>query len=239
MKKITVIIPCAGKGTRLGLPFSKELFSIERNKCLIDYTFDLFTSYKREEVHFVVTINETKTDIIKYLSKYKHKFNISFTFLNPHESELPGSIWSAKHLFGEYNLVLLPDTIIQLKHGADIIDIVHKNLELTYLSFFYKNETSHEILKGGGALHVINNEVRDYEDKPQTNISRFNAHWCGLAFKQEAFDTFFNTFKCFYESGCNLPCIAETIIYKAKAIEVDSYSDLGTWENIYNFMQHS
>ena len=184
-------------------------------------------------MQFVVTLDETKTDIIKYLSKYKHKFNISFTFFNPLESELPGSLRSAEHLFGEYNLVLLPDTIIQLKQGTDIIDIVYKNLNISQLSFFYKSETSYEILKAGGALNVIDSQVYDYVDKPQINLERFNAHWCALAFKQEIFDTFFKVFKCFYEPNCVLPCISETIIYKATAIEVDNFIDLGTWDNIY------
>ena len=33
---ITVILPCAGEGTRLSLPYPKEVHSIEKNKSLID-----------------------------------------------------------------------------------------------------------------------------------------------------------------------------------------------------------
>ena len=107
MSNLTVILPCAGEGTRLSLPYPKEVHSIEKNKSLIDYSFDLFSNYGRRDVEFVITLNENKTELVKYLSRYKSRFNISFTFFNPAETEYTGSIKSAKHLFGEKNLVLL------------------------------------------------------------------------------------------------------------------------------------
>jgi len=147
MPNLTVILPCAGEGSRLSLPFSKEVFSLEKNKSLIDYTFDLFSNYGRKDVEFVVTINEHKTDLVKYLSRYKHRFNISFTYFNPSETEYTGSIKSAKHLFGEKNLVLLPDTFLRLKTSQDILDLVSKSLNETGFTFFYKKEESPEMLR--------------------------------------------------------------------------------------------
>ena len=67
---ITVILPCAGEGTRLSLPYPKEIHSIEKSKSLIDYSFDLFSNYGRRDVQFIVTLTEDKTDIIRYLSRY-------------------------------------------------------------------------------------------------------------------------------------------------------------------------
>ena len=171
MSKLTVILPCAGEGTRLSLPYPKEIFSIEKHKSLIDYTFDLFSNYGRKDVDFVITINENKTEIIKYLSRYKHRFNISFTFFNPSETEYTGSIKSAKHLFGEKNLVLLPDTYLRLKKTEDIIELISNSLNETGFTFFYKKDKSHEMLRTKGALNISEeNMVLDYEDKPQDNI---------------------------------------------------------------------
>ena len=73
-------------------------------------------------MQFIVTLTEDKTDIIRYLSRYKSRFNISFTFFNPKETEYTGSIKSAKHLFGEKNIVLLPDTYLKLKESDDFIE---------------------------------------------------------------------------------------------------------------------
>ena len=79
-KKLTVIMPAAGKGSRLGLPYPKEIMHLEEDKALIDYSFDFFKNKSKEEVEFVIVINEHKTDIVKYLSKYKDRFKISFTY---------------------------------------------------------------------------------------------------------------------------------------------------------------
>ena len=37
MTKLTVILPCAGQGTRLDLSYPKEIHSIEKSKSLIDF----------------------------------------------------------------------------------------------------------------------------------------------------------------------------------------------------------
>ena len=58
MKKLTVIMPAAGKGTRLNLPYPKEIMRFDKDKALIDNSFDLFKESLRDEIHFVIIINE-------------------------------------------------------------------------------------------------------------------------------------------------------------------------------------
>ena len=212
---ITVILPCAGEGTRLSLPYPKEIHSIEKNKSLIDYSFDLFSNYGRRDVQFIVTLTEDKTDIIRYLSRYKSRFNISFTFFNPKETEYTGSIKSAKHLFGEKNIVLLPDTYLKLK------------------------ESDGNMLRTKGSLSIDNdNLVEEYEDKPQEDLKRFNSFWTAFAFRKRVFDTCIEFME---KSTLNHRLldneIRNTPIYKSKAIEVKEYIDLGTWEQIYKFIK--
>lgn len=236
---ITVILPCAGEGTRLSLPYPKEIHSIEKNKSLIDYSFDLFSNYGRRDVQFVITLTEDKTDIIKYLSRYKHRFNISFTFFNPAETEYTGSIKSAKHLFGEKNIVLLPDTYLKLKHSDDIIDLVNNSLNETGFTFFFKREKSESMLRTKGSLYIDdNNLVQEYEDKPQENTNRFNAFWTAFAFRKRVFD---NCIEFMEKSTLNHRLldneICNTPIYKSKAIEVENYVDLGTWDQIYKWIE--
>ena len=92
MTKLTVILPAAGKGTRLNLPYPKEILRLDKHTALIDNSFDLFKGSHRDDVEFVVVINENKTEIVKYLAKYKAQYNISFTFQNPDELEYTGAI---------------------------------------------------------------------------------------------------------------------------------------------------
>lgn len=39
MSRLTVILPCAGEGSRLSLPYSKEVFSIEKK--MVDFDKNL------------------------------------------------------------------------------------------------------------------------------------------------------------------------------------------------------
>lgn len=239
MSNLTVILPCAGEGSRLYLPYPKEIHSIEKNKSLIDYSFDLFSNYGRRDVEFVVTLNEKKTELIKYLSRYKNRFDISFTFFNPTETEYTGSIKSARHLFGEKNLVLLPDTFLKLKSSQDIMTLVNDSLNETGFTFFFKRETDSDMLKTKGSLLIDKDFlVQEYEDKPQENFDRFNAFWTAFAFRKRVFD---NCIEFMEKSTLNhrllVGEIQNTPIYKSKAIEVDDYVDLGTWDQIYKWIK--
>ena len=54
---------------------------------------------------------------------------------------------------GEYNLVLLPDTLMKLKQG-DLYEEVMKSLFETGFVFLYKKEKNAEMLKTKGALYI-------------------------------------------------------------------------------------
>jgi len=238
MSKLTVILPAAGKGTRLNLPYPKEIMKYEERKVLIDNGFDFFLDYGRKDVEFVVVINEHKLELVNYLSKYKDKFNISFTFQNPNEYEYTGAIKSARSLFGEHNVVLLPDTIMKLRPGKDLFTLVDNSLLETGFTFLYKKENNKDMLKTKGALFV-NDEgnVIDYEDKPQENLDRYNAFWCAFAFRKRTFDVCMNFME---KSTLNLKRlddeITNTPIFGSKGIEVLDYVDLGTWSEIRKLM---
>ena len=234
MSKLTVILPAAGTGSRLNLPYPKEILRVDKEKALIDNSFDLFEDLGRDDVEFVVVINEEKTEIIKYLSKYKSKYNISFTYQNPKELEYTGAIKSAKHLFGENNIVLLPDTVLTLPDGINLAHEVHAHLEDKSFAFLFKPDTNENMLNTKGCLQLDTNQrVLDYEDKPTQNMGRFNGYWCAFAFKKDVFD---ECIEFMEQSTLKIKkpktVIKQTKIFGSKAIRVEDYKDLGTWEEI-------
>jgi UTP-glucose-1-phosphate uridylyltransferase len=241
MSKLTVIIPAAGKGSRLRLPYSKEIHRVSEDTSLIDFTFNFFKDYGRKDVEFVVVINESKLDVADYLCKYKDKFNISFTFQNPNEKEYTGAIKSAKHLFGEHNVVLLPDTLMKLSLGVDLFTSIENSLIETGFSFFYKKELDASMLKTKGALYINEkNIIEMYEDKPQEKLERFNAFWCSFAFRKRAFDqsiTFME--KSTLRQRVLVEEIKNTPLYLSKGIEVEDYIDLGTWHELNRFIKNA
>mgnify|MGYP006089889675 FL=1 len=234
MNKLTVILPAAGKGSRLNLPYPKEILRVDKEKALIDNSFDLFKGLGRDDVEFIVVINEEKSEIIKYLSKYKSQYNVSFTYQNPNELEYTGAIKSAKHLFGENNIVLLPDTVLTLPAGVNLANEVLEHLEDKRFAFLFKSETNEKMLNTKGCLQLDSDKrVLDYEDKPTQNMSRFNGYWCAFAFKKNVFDeciTFMEQSTLKLENSKTV--IGQTSIFGSKAIQVEDYKDLGTWEEI-------
>ena len=240
MSNLKVILPAAGKGSRLNLPYPKEILRLNNDDALIDYSFNFFRDYGRKDVEFIIVINENKTEVIEYLSKYKDRFNISFTFQNPNEHEYTGAIKSAKHLFGEHNLVLLPDTIMTLHSNQNLYDLVQSALTETGFTFLYKKEQDQNILKTKGCVHVDQNSIVTlYEDKPETNLSQYNAFWCGFAFRKRTFDMCMQYME---KSTLKLKIdhneIQRTPIYLSKAIQVEDYVDLGTWKEIRRLLQN-
>ena len=234
MGKLTVILPAAGKGKRLNLPYPKEILRLDNEKALIDNSFDLFSGLSRDDVEFVVIINEDKTEIVKYLAKYKNRFNISFTFQDPNELEYTGAIKSAKHLFGKINLVLLPDTILTLPKNFDLISQLTESLQSTGFTFLFKKENDHAMLRTKGCLKLSKDMlVIDYEDKPQRDLSRFDGYWCAFAFHKDVFDI---TMDFMEKSTLRLEKlnlrIENTNIINSKVIPVVEYKDLGTWDEI-------
>ena len=235
---LTVIMPAAGKGSRLSLPYPKEIYNIDREKALIDFSFDHFKNYGRDEVQFAIIINENKTEIIKYLAKYKDRYNISFTYQNPNELEYTGAIKSAQHLFTGANVVLLPDSILKLKAGDDLYYKVKTTLPGSGFCFFYKKETDHNMLKTKGAIHQEDGLVTLYEDKPKHCLDRFNAFWCAFAFTGSKFDQIISYMeKSTNGQDAHFEDMKSTAIYNSKGIEVEDYLDLGTWDELRRFIQ--
>ena len=233
MSKLTVILPAAGKGTRLNLPYPKEILRINNDEALIDNSFNFFRDYGRKDVEFVVVINENKTELIAYLAKYKDRYNISFVFQNPNEKEYTGAIKSASHVFGEYNLVLLPDTIMKLKDNADLFELVKNCLTETGFTFLYKESLDKDLLTTKGALTVEKSIIKNYTDKPKTNLKNYNAFWCAFAFRKRTFKQCISFMeKSTLGHAVNDKEIKDTPIYNSKGISVDDYIDLGTWQEI-------
>ena len=232
--KLTIILPAAGKGARLNLPYPKEIYQIERGKALIDFSFDLFSNVKKERLHFIIIINEKKTDIVKYLAKYKERFYISLVYQNPKELEYTGAIKSAKYLFSDRNLVLLPDTKIELPSNLILFDEIHEMLKRNNCAFLFKKETCKKILKTKGSLMVNHqSKIKAYEDKPTKNFLKFNGYWCGFAFKKKIFEGLISFMeKSTLKSKKITPRIDQSPMYNSPVIEVKDFKDYGTWDSI-------
>ena len=123
--------------------------------------------------------------------------------------------------------------------SQDIVNLVSDSLNETGFTFFYKKVKEHKMLRTKGSLSIDdNNLVQEYEDKPQEDLNKFNAFWTAFAFRKRVFDNCIEFMeKSTLKHRLLVGEIKNTNIYKSKAIEVEDYIDLGTWEQIYKFNQ--
>ena len=87
------LIPAAGKGVRLGLPYPKELYPVIRNnhyKPISQFVLNNMTAAGMQHVVFV--INETKHQLVGFFGD-GHRFgcNISYVVQEPESGRAKGS----------------------------------------------------------------------------------------------------------------------------------------------------
>lgn len=117
------LIPAAGKGVRLGLPYPKELYPIIRNnryKPISQYVVENLTASGAKDIVFV--INEAKHQLIGYFGSGR-RFDCQFSYVvqeasgDSETSTSPGlahALDSAYHLIrGKTVLFGMADTIMQ------------------------------------------------------------------------------------------------------------------------------
>ena len=132
------LIPAAGKGVRLGLPYPKELYPVIRNnhyKPIAQFVVDNLTNSGARHVVFVV--NETKHQLIGYFGN-GHRFgcNISYVVQEPAQSQskstspgLAHALDSAYHLtqgktvfFGMADTIMQPQDLFAQAHRAASVE---------------------------------------------------------------------------------------------------------------------
>src|SRR4029079_16258576 len=97
--KLNVIVPCAGKGTRLGLPYPKEVHLVAANTALIDLTFGQLDEHRDEIDSVTVVLAPEKGELVSYLARWAGHFHIRYCYFNPAYHEWAGSILSSEPEF--------------------------------------------------------------------------------------------------------------------------------------------
>jgi glucose-1-phosphate thymidylyltransferase len=144
-EKLIGLLPAAGLGSRLNLPFPKELYpTIESQKYKPVARYMVENLIKAGVKHIIFVINETKHQLIKYFGSGEC-FNCNFTYVvqdytSPGQSTSPGladALVSSYHLIkGKTVLFGMPDTIMYPKNSFQKgLEILESNGEVTLCLF--------------------------------------------------------------------------------------------------------
>ncbi len=237
MKEITFIIPCAGKGSRLGAPWPKELFVIDKNISLIDVYFDHIKQFKNN-CQVVIIISEEKMELVKYLSKYKEDFDIIFCYQKPQFKELGGAIKSAENYLSKKNILLLPDLLLSDKFIELKMQMYIDNLDRDNIAYLIKEEKNLETLaKLGNVLINDNNIITEVVDKPTIDTIKeknYQHYWCSFGFTDKIKEQFLKEFD---DLISKIPLNKNNCLIGGTAVYIDNAIDLGIWTNIHKYFK--
>jgi len=241
------LIPAAGKGSRLSLPFPKELFPIvveNRYNPIAKYALDCLSAVDINQIVFI--INESKHALMGYFGNgNKFGFHISYVIQEPdqtdHKSKSPGlanALDSAYHLSKDKIVFFcMPDTIIspanvfvQAKQNAPI------ESDVILCLFPTSNPQKYGMVEYNSSLQVIK-----VIDKPyKTDLS----YMWGCIIWTPPFTTFLHT-AVSKKGQCDFAVILNEAIMSGFNISVEifnngKYYDIGTYSEItdvYRYLQ--
>ncbi|MCK4667135.1 NTP transferase domain-containing protein [Candidatus Dependentiae bacterium] len=179
MEELIGLIPAAGKGVRLGLPYPKELFPIIHDNKYKPVSQYIFESMLEAEIkHVVLVINETKHQLIRYFgSGQRFNTNISYAVQESRnendDSTSPGladALNSAYHLVkGKTVCFGMADTIISPKDlFKKMLEKSNKDDDLILGLFPTKTPEKFGMIKLDD-----NNKIVSIVDKPEKTELKF------------------------------------------------------------------
>ncbi len=235
LRPITFIIPCAGKGTRLSVPMSKELFPIDYDKTLIDCVFSNLQNFKLGS-QIVIIISKEKTELIKYLSKYADDFKIYFVYQDSRKENLIGAIQSVEDLFSKKNILILPDILlfdnnIQYKIEQYIESLDNYDVDLALLDYCENDINKRKKL--GNIEYNDNEEIISIVDKPSDetlNTLLLKYCWVSIGFTDKNLELFYRFFQRIQMKNEKFDLKYHKII--VASVHVDNALDMGVWENV-------
>lgn len=235
--EVVGLIPAAGKGLRLGLPYPKELYPIIRNnryKPVVQHTLENMTAAGISHVVFV--INETKHQLLGYFGDGR-RFNchISYVVQEQEGQDEDASPGLSQALDAGYHLTQgktvafgMADTIIQpvdafghmmraLRPGDDVV-----------LALFETDEP-----EKFGMVDWTDGLVRRIIDKPETTDL---CYMWGCILWRPSFTDYLHT--CLQRghptdfAAVMNEAIEEGLVFRGLSFEQGVYIDLGTYEAI-------
>ena len=224
------IIPAGGTGTRLGLPFPKELFNIgdEEYYPVVRFSLNCMATAGCEE--FILIVNETKAELVQYASKWCYQKGAILHVVYNEEGKkgYARGLLDVKNLvrqrYPERLLFCLPDSVYENEHA--FCDLLENGGSCVLGAFHVGNDVRVDRIHGG-KLHT----KTVFEQCPSRLMwGILNLH-CGY-YEQMVSDL---------ESHSECIEIGEVINRLGDVSHVDLHSryyDLGTWPKVSEFFDN-
>ncbi|MEV6823870.1 hypothetical protein [Amycolatopsis sp. NPDC051102] len=177
---VSIILPCAGFGTRFGAPYSKELHCLAPGVTVLDRSLEAAVELVKSglDVRVVVVFGTHKLDTVKYLARYAGTFQLVFVYQDGEtEPGLDGAIRCALPMTQGPVALVLPDIVV-----SDVGSLLAalRETKVAGWSVVAARERDPGVLRQMGALTVNGTDgtvtVEAAAEKP-ADPAGFNALW--------------------------------------------------------------
>jgi hypothetical protein len=184
--EVSIILPCAGRGTRFAAAYAKELHHTGPAGSLVERALAPFLSWAveaRKTVRLVVPISPDRGPTIAHLNRFADRAEIVFTLPTPrHEDTFAGSVLAGCSLAVGWTVLVLPDQYFGFENGDPTVALLARESSDRMALLAARLEGPN--LLDEGALEVRasahGSRVIRAKEKP-TDTSGFNAAWVAVA----------------------------------------------------------
>jgi hypothetical protein len=169
-----VILPCAGGGSRLGLPFPKELAPLGPGRVVIDSCLDLIAAMPRPSV--IVLEDGTRELTAAHIRSRLPGIQVALVRQDPGARDMPDAVLRLAPLLQAVSFLLLPDALYEC--SADLYGQMLAAMDETGFCFAAAKTPD---LARLGALRTQDGQVVAYEDKPGFP-GAYDCAWGALGF---------------------------------------------------------
>jgi hypothetical protein len=180
---VSIILPCAGVGSRFGAPYPKELHCLAPGVTVLDRSLEAAVELVESglTVRVVVVFSPHKLDTVRYLARYSEIFQIVFVYQDESfEPALDGAIRSALPMTEGPVALILPDIVVSGAGSAGVLRTALQRTEAAGWTAVAVDERDPGTLQQMGALTVAERDgvvtVEAAAEKP-ADPSGYNACW--------------------------------------------------------------
>ncbi len=180
---VSIILPCAGVGSRFGAPYPKELHCLAPGVTVLDRSLETAVELAGSglTVRVVVVFRPHKLDTVRYLARYAGIFQLVFVYQD--ESFAPaldGAIRSALPMTAGPVVLMLPDIVVSGAGSAGVLLTALQRTASAGWAAVAVEERDPETLRQMGALTVAERDgtvtVEAAAEKP-ADPAGYNACW--------------------------------------------------------------
>jgi hypothetical protein len=220
-----VILPCAGEGSRLGLPFPKELAPLGESRLVIDSCLDMIRNSSLS-IRIILLENGRREQTARYIRRKLPGISLAMIRQDPSADSMPAAVQALKPWLANVNIILLPDVIYE-PYGSPLAEIA-SHTEASGCCFGAAKMHPDDLRRLGALKTTPDARVLAYEDKPHLP-GGYDSAWGILGFSGDSRGMEM-LYQVQHSTRRSVSVVTEPVL-GSPVVWLEGFRDCGTWES--------